>query len=124
MAGALVTGAHWYMLLRLIEQPAWPEVVSSAATAVLMALAATLIVQPIVERTGPPGRARRALAFVSYAWMGVAFYAILLLGLADLLQLAVGSFPPSARSSCTLPIAMLPRLASVDAPMTTVNTPE
>lgn len=104
-AGALVFGAHWYMFDRLVLAPAWSDPWASAAEALLIALGVTLVAQPIVERTAPPGRARRALAFVAYAWMGGAFYLVLLLALADAAQLVLPALPSRVSAGAVLLVA-------------------
>ncbi len=79
-------GSHYFLWTRLVRATSLVAPWRGAVTALLVAgallLPASLIVHQLVDAPWS-----RALSFVGYVWMGLAFFLLLGLGLADLLHL-------------------------------------
>jgi len=79
----LVGGAHYYLWARLVRDPDWPPLARRLLTAAVIALAVSIPATMIAMRT----LAREAvapLAWVAFTWMGLVFFALLLLFPLDL----------------------------------------
>lgn len=70
---AVLVGGHLYLAERLVWAPALPAPWRGAALLVLVLGAASLLLQPIAERT-LPRRAGRWVAWPASLWMGAAFF--------------------------------------------------
>src|SRR5262245_38380539 len=96
LAIAFLAGAHYYLALRLVVDPGWPEPARSLGLALIALLAASLVAQPIAERA-----VRRPfalwVAWPASLWMGAAFWLLLLLLASDALLWLTGAagVPPS-----------------------------
>lgn len=82
-------GMHGYLALRLVIEPGWPEPWRALALGAIALGAASLVVQPIVERTVPPPLAR-VVAWPASLWMGIGFLLLNLLFVSDALLWLVG----------------------------------
>jgi len=88
-AAGILAGAHAYLVQRLVLDSGVADPWRTLLTAGIALLGATLVAQPIGERTLPPSLARW-LAWPASLWMGFAFLLLVTLGLSDvLLWLAV-----------------------------------
>ncbi|HMI90184.1 MAG TPA: metallophosphoesterase [Polyangiales bacterium] len=85
----LLLWAHAYFAQRLLVAPRVPEPFRSLGAYLLLALAASIFVNPTVDRYFGP-KAARPIAWVAYVWMGSAFYLLLALWTSDLLLFAAG----------------------------------
>jgi hypothetical protein len=81
--------AHAYFAHRLLVATQVPDAVRSAGVSLLLGLAASIFVNPMVDRYLGP-KAARPIAWVAYVWMGSAFYLLLALWTSDLLLLVTG----------------------------------
>lgn len=81
--------AHAYFAQRLLVDPQLPDPWQGVGAYLLLALGASIIVNPIVDRYRGP-KVARPIAWVAYVWMGAAFYLLLGLWASDLLLLAAG----------------------------------
>jgi hypothetical protein len=78
VARAVLTGFHLYLAQRLVFDPGLAQPWRGLALAAIAVLGASLVLQPIGERTLGPARAR-LIAWPASLWMGFSF--LLLLGL-------------------------------------------
>ena len=81
LALGFLAATHYYLALRLVLDPGWPEPVRTLGVAALAVLATLIVAHPIAERVLPRALAR----FVSWPaalWMG-AFFWLFLLSLAS-----------------------------------------
>ena len=90
VALSIVSGIHYYLALRLVLEPGWPDAVQSGLIAALLGLAASFVVVPIAERTAPLSLVR-AIAWPSSLWMGLMFLLLVALAGSDLLLWLAGS---------------------------------
>ena len=84
---ALVAGgSHYFLWARLVRatslEAPWRSLVTALIVAGALVMPASLIVHQLVDAPWS-----RALAFVGYVWMGLAFFLLIGLGAADLLHL-------------------------------------
>jgi predicted MPP superfamily phosphohydrolase len=76
----LLGGMHYYVWARLVRDPQLPPAAARLATALLVTMALVLPATLVLSRTrGAP----RAMVWVAFLWMGVAFLLFAFLGLAD-----------------------------------------
>jgi predicted MPP superfamily phosphohydrolase len=85
----LLFWAHAYFAQRLLVDTQVPEPFRSLGAYLLLALAASIFVNPTVDRYLGP-KAARPFAWVAYVWMGSAFYLLLALWTSDLLLFVAG----------------------------------
>jgi hypothetical protein len=84
LASAFLVGMHVYLARRLVLDPDLPEPWRTAGLVAIAALGATLVLQPVGERTLRRPLAR-LLAWPASLWMGFAFLLLVQLLVADLL---------------------------------------
>jgi hypothetical protein len=89
LALAFLAATHGYLALRLVVGPGWPEPARSLGLAAIALLGASLVVQPIAERTLRRPFAR-FVAWPASLWMGAAFWLLLLLLASDALLWLAG----------------------------------
>ena len=89
-AGVLV-GGHWYLAQRLVLDAGLSPGLERILVGAIIACAATLILQPIGERTLRPP-VSRVIAWPASLWMGLFFYLFLLVALSDGLLFVGGLF--------------------------------
>jgi predicted MPP superfamily phosphohydrolase len=124
--GVLV-GAHAYLVQRLVVAPAVPPPFAGWLVAIVCALGATLLLQPVAERLFPV-RVERLVVWPASLWMGIAF--LLLVGLlasdgALLLLGAAGGVEPVTAArvraaglvALTLPVAAVALRQGLARPM-------
>jgi predicted MPP superfamily phosphohydrolase len=79
-------GSHYFLWTRLVRatslQAPWPALVTALLVTGALVMPASLIVHQLVDAPWS-----RALAFVGYVWMGLAFFLLVGLGAADVLHL-------------------------------------
>ena len=92
---AILIGAHVYVARRLVLDPGLPEPWRSVGLALVAALGASLVLQPMGERLLRPAAARW-IAWPASLWMGLIFYLLLLLGSTDLVLALVGGTATAA----------------------------
>ena len=80
---AVLLGAHWYLLDRLVFDPALAEPWRTLVIAAVVVLAVSIVAEPIAGRTLAPSRAR-FIAWPAALWMGLAFLLLLLCLATDL----------------------------------------
>ncbi len=82
----VATGSHYFLWTRLVRatslEAPWRTIATSLLIAGAVILPASLIVHQLVDAPWS-----RALSFVGYVWMGLAFFLLIGLGAADLLHL-------------------------------------
>jgi predicted MPP superfamily phosphohydrolase len=89
---------HYYFWMRLVRDPSWPQLATQLGKNALIAIAVLLPITMMLLRFVPRSLAT-PLAWVSYVWMGLAFYLLISLLSADLLRvltdflLGLGSEP-------------------------------
>lgn len=81
----VLAGGHYYLARRLILDLDLAAGVETGLLVALVSLAASMILQPIAERTIRSPLAR-PLGWVASIWMGAAFVLLVLLGLGDLVM--------------------------------------
>jgi predicted MPP superfamily phosphohydrolase len=90
LALAFLAAAHYYLALRLVVEPRWPEPARTLALAAIALLGALLVIQPAAERA-----LRRPLAlwvaWPASLWMGAAFWLLLLVLASDALVWLTGA---------------------------------
>ena len=89
LVGVLI-GGHWYLARRLVLDPALPEPARSVLLVLLLALAGSLVLQPLAERLAAP-RLVGALSWTASLWMGFAFLLLVLVAASDALALLLGA---------------------------------
>ena len=105
LASALLAAAHYYLAKSLILDPGLPDPWRTPLLALVFALGATLILQPIGERWGGLPLAR-AIAWTASLWMGLAFLLLVqLLATEPLLWLAGEALAP-ARAALVTAVAL------------------
>ncbi|MCP5043464.1 MAG: metallophosphoesterase [bacterium] len=80
--------AHYYLLLRLALDPAWPRIVASLLIATMVIGLVAVVAQGIPRRHR--SAATRALAWGAYTWLGLLFYLFVSTAAADLFDAALG----------------------------------
>ena len=80
---ALDVLAHRYLYIRLFRDPGWPDAVRQAGLVLCVLLAVLMPAGIILSRSLPRAWAQ-PLAHASFAWMGTAFYLLLVLFAVDL----------------------------------------
>ena len=80
---SVLGGGHYYIARRLVLDLDLAGGLQTGLIALIGALAATMILQPIAERT-IRSPAARPLGWIASVWMGSAFVLLVLLGLGDL----------------------------------------
>ena len=98
LALAFLAATHYYLALRLVLDPGWPEPARSLGIAALAALAALIVLHPIAERALPRPLAR----FVSWPaalWMGAFFWLLLLSLASDVVLWTAGGVARAADAS-------------------------
>jgi len=79
---SVVAAAHRYLIQRLVLDTALPPAATQALIALILLLAASVLLEPFVERLLRPRQAR-ILAWPASLWMGLVFYLSVLLGLSE-----------------------------------------
>ncbi len=87
-------GGHWYLAQRLVFDPGFATPVRVALLSLIVALAVTLILQPIGERRWPRA-ATRLIAWPASLWIGFAFYLLMLTLLSDVVWTLLGAAVPA-----------------------------
>jgi len=95
LAFGFLGGVHYYLARRLVLDAGVPEPWQTAFLALGIALAATLVLQPLAERTLRRPFAR-LIAWPAALWMGLAFLLLLLLLASDILLLVTGGAAAAA----------------------------
>jgi predicted MPP superfamily phosphohydrolase len=83
IALSVLAGGHLYIVQRLVLEPQLPEPWRGVALAVIIALAATLMAEPIAQRT-LPRRLSSLVAWPASLWLGFSFLLVLILAASDL----------------------------------------
>jgi predicted MPP superfamily phosphohydrolase len=86
----LLVGAHAYLARRLVLDPGVPDPARSALLALLAVLFASLVAAPFAERRLPPPW-RRRLCVVPFAWMGILWISLVVVGASDGLLWLMGA---------------------------------
>ncbi len=87
---SLVAASHFYLARRLVIEPEVPDPMRGLLLGALALLGAAFVVGPVAERfLGDPWR--RILCFVSYAWMGVLWIALVVLGATEAVAWLLGA---------------------------------
>ena len=81
----ILGGSHYYVWARLVRDTELPAPWSTVATGVLAALGAAMIGGLLLTRLGPRSVASPVL-WVTYSWMGFAFFVLFLFGAVDLVR--------------------------------------
>jgi len=79
----VLVGAHWYLLRRLVFDAGVPEPWRGIAAGAVVVLGASIVGEPIAQRTLRPSLAR-FVAWPAALWMGFAFILLLLCAGSDL----------------------------------------
>ena len=96
---SVLVGGHWLLVQRLILDPALPAGVTRGLLVLVGLLFATLVLQPIGERTWPR-RFTRLVAWPAAIWMGTAWLLLVALGISGAIGLLLGAaFPPETTES-------------------------
>jgi predicted MPP superfamily phosphohydrolase len=90
LIASVLVGAHWYLVRRLVVAPALPEPLATTLVVGIVALGATLVLQPIAERVGP-AFVERLVVWPASLWMGTAFLLLTALLATDLVLLLLGA---------------------------------
>ncbi len=102
LASAFLAGAHLYLARRLVLDPLLTEPWRSLGLAAIAGLGATLVLQPIGERT-LHRRYARLVAWPASLWMGLAFLLLVQLLATDALLWLAGSAAHAAPVGGALP---------------------
>lgn len=84
---ALATGVHYYLWLRLVKNPVWPQTWASVATWVLITLAVSMPIALAGARLLPRPVAS-PLVWVSMIWLGAVFLLLVFLLPSEVVRLA------------------------------------
>jgi len=98
LALGFLAATHYYLALRLVLDPGWPEPARTLGIAALAVLAALIVLHPIAERALPRPLAR----FVSWPaalWMGAFFWLFLLSLASDVVLWTAGGVARAADAS-------------------------
>jgi predicted MPP superfamily phosphohydrolase len=98
LALGFLAATHYYLALRLVLDPGWPEPARTLGVAALALLGALIVLHPIAERALPRPLAR----FVSWPaalWMGAFFWLFLLSLASDALLAVAGGVARAADAS-------------------------
>jgi len=90
VAASVFVGGHLYLAQRLVLDVGFPKPVEGWLLSGVWVLAASLVAEPIAERT-LPRRFSRLLAWPAALWMGVAFLLLVALGASELLVWLLGA---------------------------------
>jgi len=82
----LTVGVHYYLYVRLVKGPEWPDPFSSVGTWVLVALAVSVPLSLVTSRL-LPRIAAAPFSWVAFVWMGAVFFLILLLLPSELVRI-------------------------------------
>jgi predicted MPP superfamily phosphohydrolase len=82
VAMGLLGLAHYYLWLRLVRDPSWPQPARSLATALVVLLALCLPLGMVLTRLF--ARTLQPLAWITFVWMGLVFLLVVTLGTGDL----------------------------------------
>ena len=85
LGSSFLVGTHAYLALRLVIEPDLPEPWRGLAFAGIALGAASLVLQPIVERTVRPPLSR-VVSWPASLWMGIGFLLLNLLLASDALS--------------------------------------
>jgi predicted MPP superfamily phosphohydrolase len=96
----VLIGGHLYIAQRLVLDPQLPSPWRSTLLAVLAALFATLLLQPIAERRWSRALSR-LVAWPASLWMGLAFLLLTLVTFSDVTWLLLGAAAPLEASGFT-----------------------
>jgi predicted MPP superfamily phosphohydrolase len=77
--------AHWYLWARLVRDTAIPQPAAAVLTTLLVVVALLVFVGFPLMRTAPRAVSSPVM-WVSYTWMGLAFFFVLVLGLGDIVR--------------------------------------
>lgn len=91
VATGVIAAIHYYLWLRFVRDPQLPPPWRVVVTVALIALAAMLVLTPILYRLRD-GLLPPALLWSIYVWMGTMFIAAVVLGAADLMRIGTGVF--------------------------------
>lgn len=89
VAVSILTGGHLYLHARLVTAPALPDPWSQLGTMLVIAGGASLVLVPLAERVMHPPWSRM-VGWPGSLWLGFAFVTLVLLGIGDLVLLAIG----------------------------------
>jgi uncharacterized protein len=106
---SVLAGLHAYVANRLLLEPELPGPVVALGSALLVALFASVVAAPIVQRRGSP-RLARVLAWPAFLWLGVGFLLLVALAASDLFWWALGGPVLAAGRGEPLPEVELARL--------------
>ena len=98
LATCVLVGAHAYIALRLVVDPALPPPWRQAGVWLVVALGGSLVLQPIGERLLRPPLSRW-IAWPASLWMGVLFWLLVLLGTSDFVLWIAGGVAWAADGS-------------------------
>ena len=99
-------GGHVFMFDRLVRDPGLTGAAAGLATALLVALCASVLLQPAAERWLPP-RWARLVIWPAATWIGFAFYLALSLGASEVMVGLLGAAFPVSYTHLTLPTSDL-----------------
>jgi len=90
VASTVWIGGHVYMFDRLVRDPGLTGAPATLATALLVVLCASVVLQPVAERWMPP-RIARLVVWPASTWIGFAFFLELSLGTSEVLVGLLGA---------------------------------
>jgi predicted MPP superfamily phosphohydrolase len=103
---SVVASAHFYLFQRLVVDPGLGPESTAIFQWLLVACGASLVLQPIAERT-LPHRVGRFVAWPASLWMGFGFLMLVATGFSEFLSLLVGSSAEAAVAGADAPPAEL-----------------
>jgi predicted MPP superfamily phosphohydrolase len=98
LALGFIAATHYYLALRLVLDPGWPEPARTLGIAAIATFAALIVLHPIAERAVPRSVARFA-SWPAALWMGAFFWLFLLLVASDVLLWTAGGVARAADAS-------------------------
>ncbi len=112
LGASFLVGTHLYLALRIVIEPGLPEPWRDLALALIALGAASLVLQPIAERTVRPPLSR-VVSWPASLWMGIGFLLLNLLFATDAALWLAGRPAVASGSGVALGGAAGPRAAAV-----------